>query len=78
MEEMETLVLGSKLGKVVVNWSLIVDAIYNQALEGGNESDCVVISSKWRKAKQAHPCANKRKTKTIVQPQVELEPKSCT
>jgi hypothetical protein len=76
MEEMETQVLGSKLGKV--GGLQIVDAICNLALEGGNESDCVVTISERRKARQTHPCVSKRKTKTIVQPQVELEPRSCT
>jgi len=44
MEEMEVQVVVSKLGKT--RGSLIVDAIGNQALEGGNESDCVITSSK--------------------------------
>jgi hypothetical protein len=76
MEEMETQVLGSKLGKV--GGSLTIDTICNQALEGGNESDCVVTSSKRCKTRQVHPCVSKRRTKTIVQSQVELEPRSCT
>ncbi len=54
-----------------------INAIYNQALEGGNESDGVIISSKQRKTKQAHPCASKKKIRTTIQPQVELEPRSC-
>jgi hypothetical protein len=43
MEKMEVQVLVSKLGKA--KGSLIVDAIGNQALEGGNESDCVITNS---------------------------------
>jgi hypothetical protein len=44
MEEMEAQVLVSKLGKV--GGSLIVDAIGNQALKGGNENDCAITNSK--------------------------------
>jgi hypothetical protein len=76
MEKMEAQVLVSKLGKA--RGSLKVDAIGNQAQEGGNESDCVITSSKFHKASQTHPCARKRKTRNIVQPHVELEPRSCT
>jgi hypothetical protein len=44
IEEMETHVLVCKLGKV--RGLLTIDANYNQALEGGNESDYVITSSK--------------------------------
>jgi len=37
MEEMETQVLGNKLGKT--RGLLTIDAICNQDLKGGNESD---------------------------------------
>jgi hypothetical protein len=50
MEEMEAQVLVSKLRKV--GGPLIVDAIGNQALKGGNENDCVITSSKQLKASQ--------------------------
>jgi hypothetical protein len=40
--QMEEMV--SKLGKV--GGSLIVDAIGNQALKGGNENDCAITNSK--------------------------------
>jgi hypothetical protein len=44
MEKNDIYVLVCKLGKI--GGLLTIDANYNQALEGGNESDCVITSSK--------------------------------
>ncbi len=61
---METRVLVNKSGKA--RGLLIVDASCNQALKGGNESDCVITSFKWQKVNQAHPGASKRRTRNNV------------
>ncbi len=73
---MEIHVLVCKLGKL--RGLLIIDDNYNQALQGGNGSDCVITNSKRHKTNQTHPRASKKKTRNNVQRQVELEPRSCT
>ncbi len=55
---------------------VIVDAICNKGLEEGNESECIVTSSKWHKTTQAH-CHVSKKKKIKFQVQVCMEPTSC-
>jgi hypothetical protein len=61
MEELATEDLVCNMGRV--GGKVTIDAICNKGLKEGNESDCIVISFKWRKTIQARVMLVRRKKK---------------
>jgi hypothetical protein len=61
MEELATKDLVCNMGRV--GGRVKIDAITSKGLEEGNESDCIVTSSKWCKTTQAHRHVGKKKKK---------------